>query len=112
LYRPTSLLWDGTTTWALLEGHPADVQEQASTHRLVEAAGPPILPEHRCSMPPSTLGVLTGEFVAEVGVGLVHLAEPARPATPREEVVTLHRRIKERFDPTGRLNPGRDPLAT
>ena len=25
LYRPTSVLWDGTTTWVLLEGHPDDV---------------------------------------------------------------------------------------
>jgi glycolate oxidase FAD binding subunit len=112
LYRPTSLLWDGTTTWALLEGHPADVEAQASTHRLTETAGPPVLPAHRCSMPPSALSALTGEFVAEVGIGLVHLAEPARPAVPHEEVVALHRRLKERFDPTGRLNPGRDPLAT
>jgi hypothetical protein len=26
-------------------------------------------------------------------------------------VVDLHRRVKARFDPTGRLAPGRDPLA-
>ncbi len=57
-------------------------EAQASTHRLTEVAGPPVLPAHRCSMPPSALSALTGEFVAEVGVGLVHLAEPARPAVP------------------------------
>ena len=38
---------------------------------------------------------------------------PSRPprAAPEVEVVALHRRIKERFDPAGRLNPGRDPLS-
>ncbi|MEJ7800291.1 MAG: FAD-binding protein, partial [Ilumatobacter sp.] len=35
LYRPTSVLWDGTTTWVLLEGAPADVDAQATANRLV-----------------------------------------------------------------------------
>lgn len=53
-------------------------------------------------------------WLAEVGVGVVHFADadppiPVRPAGPG--VVELHRRIKERFDPAGRLNPGRSPLA-
>ncbi len=49
--------------------------------------------------------------MAEVGVGVVHraVAPPARPVDPA--VVTLHRRLKALFDPTGRLDPGRDPLA-
>jgi FAD/FMN-containing dehydrogenase len=62
-------------------------------------------------MPPSALRGLDGRFVAEIGVGLVHLDEPAAAAPPSDEVVALHRRIKGAFDPTGRLNPGRDPLA-
>ncbi len=28
LHRPTAVLWDGSTVWALLEGHPDDVAEQ------------------------------------------------------------------------------------
>jgi FAD/FMN-containing dehydrogenase len=32
------------------------------------------------------------------------LPSPLRPAD--DAVVELHRRIKEQFDPTGRLNPG------
>ena len=30
LYRPTSILWDGTHTWVLLEGDPDDVDAQAA----------------------------------------------------------------------------------
>ena len=53
-----------------------------------------------------------GTFVAEVGVGVVHHAT----ARPSDDVVdpavrTLHARIKQRFDPSGRLNPGVDVLA-
>src|SRR5438309_4583185 len=29
LTQPSSILWDGTKTWVLLEGHPADVDDQA-----------------------------------------------------------------------------------
>jgi len=111
LYRPTSLLWDGTTTWAHLEGDATDLAHQAADHGLEEVAGPPNLAPHRSSVPPSTLRELTGTFVAEVGVGVVHRAEPVAPAEPSPEVVALHREIRSRFDPTGRLNPGRDPLA-
>ncbi len=30
LYRPTSVLWNGSRLWVLLEGHPADVAAQAA----------------------------------------------------------------------------------
>ena len=30
LYRPTSVLWNGSRLWVLLEGHPADVSAQAA----------------------------------------------------------------------------------
>ena len=111
LYRPVSLLWDGTTTWALLEGHPVDLDGAVVTHGLEPVEGPPRLPPHRLSIPPSALGALDGRFVAEIGVGLVHIDEPAAAAPPSDAVLALHGRIKQTFDPTGRLNPGRDPLA-
>jgi glycolate oxidase FAD binding subunit len=111
LYRPASVLWDGTTTWVLLDGHPDDVASQAVLAGLAEVDGPPPLPPHRWSVEPGQLPTLTGTFVAEVGVGVVHHTEPAPARTVAPEVAALHRRIKALFDPTGRLAPGRALLA-
>ncbi|HKE72971.1 MAG TPA: FAD-binding protein [Acidimicrobiales bacterium] len=114
LHRPAAVLWDGATTWVLLDGHPADVEAEAALAGLPDAAGPPDLPPHRWSLRPSELAGLPadggGPFVAEVGVGVVHRSSPA-PARPVDPAVAeLHRRLKSTFDPTGRLGPGRDPL--
>ena len=107
LYRPTAVLWNGARVWALLEGHPDDVSAQAAGCSLVACDGPPALPSgSRRVVSPAAVGSLAGDFVAEVGVGVVHHAEPM-PAERRESSVTkLTRRIKAEFDPRGRLNPG------
>jgi glycolate oxidase FAD binding subunit len=114
LYRPTSLLWDGHTTWVLLDGHADDIAAQVQSCGLSAADGPPDLPRHRWSMPPSELRALAGEsaaFVAEIGVGVVHHSRPAPARAVDPTVRALHDRIKHEFDPTGRLNPGVDVLA-
>ncbi len=54
LHQPSSILWDGTTTWLLLEGHPEDVKAQAAVAGLPEVDGPPALPTGgRRSLPPA-----------------------------------------------------------
>jgi hypothetical protein len=113
VYRVASVLWDGTTTWALLEGHPTDVAEQArvSGLRELDPSAPPPLPKHRWSLAPSAISALpddgNGQFVAEVGVGVVHRAVPQPPRTIDPAIAALTARVKEAFDPTGRLAPGR-----
>lgn len=109
LYRPVSVLWDGVTTWVLLEGHPDDVGEQAAKAGLAAVSAPPPLPAvSRWSRKPGDLRALagTGRFVAEIGVGIVHHSQPAPPRSLEPAAVALHQRIKQQFDPTGRLNPG------
>jgi glycolate oxidase FAD binding subunit len=109
LYRPVSVLWDGSAVWALLEGHPADVREQARAAGLQECDGPPTLPTgSRRSLPPSEVLAARGLFVAELGVGIVHHAEPWQPSSRGEREVALARALKNEFDPSGRLNPGVD----
>ena len=111
LYRPTSVLWDGSSTWVLLEGDERDVVAQVAGLALTETEGPPVLPVGgRWSVPPGEIGSLRGTFVAEVGVGIVHHADPAPGRLADPALVELHRRIKDRFDAERRLNPGVDAL--
>ena len=113
-----SVLWDGTTTWALLAGHPSDVDTDISALADIgqfQAASVPDLPPHRWSRTPSDALVIdrdaTGGFVVEVQTGLVHAHRPDTPGPRPDAVVAIERRLKDRFDPTGRLNPGRRPGA-
>jgi FAD/FMN-containing dehydrogenase len=116
LFRPSSVLWDGARTWVLLEGHPQDVaaERDALGPGWAEVGGPPLPPGGgRRSVRPDALPSLAGRlapetFLAEVGVGVVHgLPTDVGASTPGPVVLDLNRRVKERFDPTGRLNPGR-----
>ncbi|WP_158412102.1 FAD-binding protein [Ilumatobacter nonamiensis] len=117
LYRPVSILWDGTTTWIRLDGDPGDLESTMASSGLEAADGPPNLSgRHRWSFPPAELVDLRdaepGSFVAEIGVGVVHRREVAPDRRPDPAIRSLHDRIKNQFDPTARLNPGIDPLST
>ena len=132
LFRPLSILWDGTRTWVGLAGYETDVRGQAETvlgSSFVAVAAPPAGPGGpaapgalRRSRPPAALRGLPAEvgtdggWLAEVGVGVVHCtpevaARLGPVAAPSPEVVGLHQALKVRFDPDGRFNPGRSPLA-
>jgi glycolate oxidase FAD binding subunit len=113
LFRPSAMLWDGMSTWVLLEGHAADVAAERSAlgGGWTEVEGPPPLPSGgRRSVRPSELRELEGSgFVAEIGVGTIHTVHGVEAEGPDRSTVELHRRLKAAFDPTGRLNPGRTP---
>ncbi|MCU1460654.1 MAG: putative oxidase [Acidimicrobiales bacterium] len=113
LYRPASILWDGRTTWVCLEGAPGDVVDQQRALSGIGAwravDGPPEPPPAwtRSSTRPSALVNLTGPFIAEIGVGVVHAPVVPPPAPVDESRLVVQQRLKTAFDPTGRLNPGR-----
>ena len=113
LFRPSSILWDGDHTWVLLEGSAADVAAERSAlgEGWTEVDGPPPVPSAgRRSVRPSELRELQGppgSFVAEVGVGTIHLAAPFEGPRPDPSTAALQAGIKTAFDPTGRMNPGR-----
>jgi glycolate oxidase FAD binding subunit len=118
LLRPSAVLWDGRQVWVNLEGHGPDVEadlRQLATLGTFNEGDPPLLPAHRWSLTPADLRSLAGPetpFVASVGVGTVWAsnAQPARALDP--VVVAISRRVKDNFDPSGRLNPGRLPGRT
>ncbi len=113
LLHPSAVLWDGTTTWAHLEGHEADVVAEtamlASIGDFVVCEGPPDLPAHRWRLSPSQVfrQCVLAPFVASVGVGTTwaSAAQPKRPLDRGASVVA--KRMKDIFDPDRRFNPGR-----
>ena len=118
LLRPGAIMWDGSATWVLLEGHGVDVdaeQQRLTTHgSFAEVEGLPALPGHRWSLTPKDLrganAETHGSFVASIGTGMLYSDQPAPQQEVARNVAEVSKRAKLFFDPTGRLNPGRNPL--
>ena len=115
LLRPAAILWNGTSTWVLLEGYLADIDAESialdGCGSFTEVEGPPPLPLYRWSVNPEQLADLdrdrTGEFISVIGLGILH-SSTVQPAAAVDPVVAqISARLKKLFDPTGRLNPGR-----
>ena len=104
LFRPSSLVWDGSRLWVHLEGHPLDIDEATRPHG-ARPSDPPALPPYRWSMTPNDAldAVVSSHGVAEVGVGVIHRdrPEPPRPIP----AVDVHRRLDAEFNPRHLLNP-------
>jgi FAD/FMN-containing dehydrogenase len=101
--------------WVLLEGHPRDIEHTAAQHRLEPCTAPAVPDARRAAVAPSKVyatvrSLPSGSVVAEVGIGVVHLGAEAAtalaPAVVAPEVLAVERRVKQQFDPAGRLNPG------
>ena len=84
LHRAATIAWDGATTRVLLEGHTADIDQQANQVGLGPAAAPasPAGPHRgRISIEPDRIRALAESlrptnttWLAEIGVGTVHVA--------------------------------------
>jgi glycolate dehydrogenase FAD-binding subunit len=151
LFRPSCVAWDGHTTRVLLEGDADDIEAEAATAGLqLGDAAEPVWPDGadrgRISVRPGLLRSLGPalddveglRWLAEVGVGTVHVATDNPDALVaargvavahdgwllRESGATgvdgygapppnlaILERIRGAFDPTGKLAPGRLPIA-
>jgi FAD/FMN-containing dehydrogenase len=119
VHRPVSVLWDGDRVYVLLEGHHRDVAAAAAQLSLDACAAPPTVPTAQIRARPADVVAITarlapGTFVAELGLGLVHVRPDALTAVGTAGdpgidpgVAAIARRVKREFDPSGRLNPGR-----
>ena len=111
LYRPSSVLWNGEQVWVCLEGVSSDVEAEAALLDLSEVAGPPSLPsEGRSSVEPKELRNLSVDdtnWIAEIGVGVIHRDTPSKVQQVSKINESLMRELERRLDPEGRMNPGR-----
>ena len=107
LYRPATVLWDGIATTVRVEGYGEDVNEEVGRLQMLGmvATGEPLLPRERDRW----TGVLPVGGILEVGAGVVHRPDAPESGKVAIGVRALGERLRDSFDPTRRLNPGRDP---
>jgi FAD/FMN-containing dehydrogenase len=113
LFRPSSILWDGTRTWVQIEGTSAEVtvEVRGLPGSGWEECDAPVLPEGRSSMEPGAVRALTTSangtgWRAEIGTGTVHGLPASIQQTLSPYVRDMNRTVKDAFDPDGRCNPG------
>jgi hypothetical protein len=119
-----------------MEGHPEDAAEQVAGTGLEPSAAPVLPRDARWTVPPGDLGSRVASlpahgWMAEWGVGVVHLDQAAAETVPRpvlasdgrllllgtgatdaalaevRDHVDFHGRLKGEFDPMGVLAPWR-----
>ncbi|MEM8707049.1 MAG: FAD-binding protein, partial [Actinomycetota bacterium] len=107
LLRPGAVLWDGTSSWALVEGHEVDVEAEiaklSSLTDLTEVDGPPERPAYRWRLSPQGAAhvdtMTDGAFVASIGVGTVWVDEAPPAHEPDPVAAQIAERAKRLFDP-------------
>lgn len=118
LHRPSALCTDGATTWVLLEGHGVDISDERSRLSRLGAfepceAGPPT-PDWRWSVTRVDLRRWVddrhGDGLACLMTGRLwrHRRQPGQAVDAATQL--LHARLKQEFDPSRRLNPGKNVL--
>jgi len=112
---PSAVLFTQGRTWVQLEGHEPDIEAERTKLNTIgaftETEGGPQLPTHRWSLSPAELRRFDGpaDSVLSIGVGTVWSSEPQPPRQLSAANLLISSRLKQEFDPTGRLNPGRNP---
>lgn len=107
-YRPASVLSDGVKTFVLLEGYAEDIDKEASSLNEIGMLEMEKGPE----IPPALKGNYkntSGEGLLDLQTGVLHSHNNQKRIEVSEKVRELSSRVKDNFDPTGRLNPGRSP---
>lgn len=107
-YRPASVLHDGHNTFVLIEGYEKDLQKESAS---LEKLGMSVM-EIDPIIPPLVKGALQenlSDGFLDLQTGAVYSNTPQEKIEISEGVKLLSDRIKNNFDPTGRLNPGRRP---
>lgn len=112
---PSAVLFAQARTWVQLEGHQADIDHEQTNLDAIgtftETEGGPQLPPHRWSLSPADLRRFDGpaDSVLSIGVGTVWSSEPQPTRHLAGGNALIASRLRREFDPTGRLNPGRNP---
>lgn len=107
LFRPAVLFTGAERTWVLLEGHPDDASDQAALAGLSPADAPELPARARAAVDPAALEAFVAEiaplelrWVAQDGVGVVHLDGAAPALASAREAAVRHGGSLLVLDPT------------